>query len=158
EAARGKLLSVTYSNTLSISNLAFLLAVGITPQYNVRLYKVDYETITPLGARTTASGALLLPDNAGTQLPLVSYQHGTITLKKAGPSSLARGTEVIVGVASATTGYAAAVPDYLGLGDSPGLHPYHHARSEATACVDMLRAVKSFCETNGFTLTNRLFL
>src|SRR5215471_1676475 len=43
EAARGKLLSVTYSNTLSISNLAFLLAVGITPQYNVRLYKVDYE-------------------------------------------------------------------------------------------------------------------
>ena len=158
EAARGKLLSVTYSNTLSISNLAFLLAVGITPQYNVRLYKVDYETITPLGARTTASGALLLPDNAGTQLPLVSYQHGTITLKRAAPSSLDLGTEVIVGVAFATTGYAAAVPDYLGLGDSPGLHPYHHARSEATACVDMLRAVKSFCETNGFTLTNRLFL
>ena len=68
------------------------------------------------------------------------------------------GTEVTVGIAFATSGYAVAVPDYLGLGNSPGLHPYHHARSEATACVDMLRSVKTACATNGFPLTNRLFL
>jgi pimeloyl-ACP methyl ester carboxylesterase len=66
--------------------------------------------------------------------------------------------EVSVGLAFATTGYAAVVPDYLGLGDSPGFHPYHHARSEATACVDMLRAAKTFCAANGFVLTNQLFL
>ena len=63
-----------------------------------------------------------------------------------------------VGIGFATTGYAAAVPDYLGLGDSPGLHPYLHARSEATACVDMLRAVRTICATNGFPLASRLFL
>src|SRR5262249_23460589 len=43
-------------------------------------------------------------------------------------------------------------------GASPGLHPYHHARSEATACVDMLRAARTICATNGVPLTNQLFL
>jgi pimeloyl-ACP methyl ester carboxylesterase len=158
---RGKLLSVTLSNTLSTLQLAFIFniaGVPITPQYNVRLYKVVYETISPLGARTRASGALLLPENTGSPLPLVSYQHGTITQTNQAPSSMNLNGEVTVGIAFATTGYAAAVPDYLGLGDSPGLHPYHHARSEATAGIDMLRAVKTLCATNGFPLKNRLFL
>jgi hypothetical protein len=160
-AQRGKLLSAVLSNTLTSATLAFLFnaaGINITPQYNVRLYKLDYETITPLGARTLASGALLLPENTGVLLPLVSYQHGTITQTNDAPSSMDLFGEVSVGIAFATTGYAAVVPDYLGLGDSPGLHPYHHARSEATACVDMLRAAKGFCETNGFALTNKLFL
>jgi hypothetical protein len=78
-------------------------------------------------------------------LPLFSYQHGTLTQTNEAPSSMNLSGEVSVGIAFATSGYAAVVPDYLGLGDSPGLHPYHHARSEATACVDMLRAAKSFC-------------
>ena len=161
EASRGRVLSIYSSNTLSTATLTFLFNLGgvpVTPQYNVRLYKIDYETITPLGARTMASGALLLPENVGHPLPLVSYQHGTITQTNQAPSSMNLSNEVTVGIAFATTGYAAAVPDYLGLGDSPGLHPYHHARSEATACVDLLRAVRTFCATNGFPLTNRLFL
>jgi pimeloyl-ACP methyl ester carboxylesterase len=160
-ATRGKLLSVTLSNTLStllLSNIFGFAGIPVTPQYNVREYKIDYETITPLGAPTTASGALLLPENTGQALPLVSYQHGTITQTNQAPSSMNLNSEVTIGIAFATTGYAAAVPDYLGLGDSPGLHPYHHARSEATACIDLLRAVKTFCATNGFPLTNQLFL
>jgi secretory lipase len=158
---RGTLLSATLSNTLSAATLAALFqfaGIAITPQYDVRLYKLVYETITPLGARTLASGALLLPANAAGMHPLVSYQHGTITQTNTAPSSMDITGEVSVGIAFATTGYAAVVPDYLGLGDSPGFHPYHHARSEATACVDMLRAAKSFCATNGFLLTNQLFL
>jgi len=71
---------------------------------------------------------------------------------------MAFNAEFAVALAFATTGYAAVEPDYLGLGVSPGLHPYHHARSEATACVDMLRAAKTICATNGFPLTNQLFL
>src|SRR5690349_1649053 len=131
-ATRGKLLSVTLSNTLStllLSNIFGFAGIPVTPRYNVREYKIDYETITPLGAPTTASGALLLPENTGQALPLVSYQHGTITQTNQAPSSMNLNSEVTIGIAFATTGYAAAVPDYLGLGDSPGLHPYHHARS-----------------------------
>jgi hypothetical protein len=88
----------------------------------------------------------------------VSYQHGTITRTNEAPSTLTLASELVIGIALATSGYAAALPDYLGLGDSSGLHPYHHARSEATACVDMLRCVSSVCSTNGFPLTNKLFL
>jgi len=58
----------------------------------------------------------------------------------------------------ATTGYAAVVPDYLGLGDSPGLQLYHHARSEATACVDLLRAARTWCASNNVELNDQLFL
>jgi len=160
-AQRGRLVSATLTSTLSTTILSFLFnaaGVPVTPLYSVRLYKIDYETVTPLGARTMGSGALLLPENTGQLLPLVSYQHGTITQTNGAPSSMNLQGEVSVGIAFATTGYAAAVPDYLGLGDSPGLHPYHHARSEATACIDMLRAAKTFCATNGFPLTNKLFL
>ncbi|HEY5913930.1 MAG TPA: lipase family protein [Verrucomicrobiae bacterium] len=160
-AQRGKLLSATPAGMLSTAFLAFIFSqagISLTPQYNVREYKVVYETITALGARTIASGALLLPENPGRALPFVSYQHGTITQTNAAPSSMDLYSEVTIGIAFASNGYAAAVPDYLGLGASPGLHPYHHARSEATACIDMLRAARTVCANNGVALTNRLFL
>jgi pimeloyl-ACP methyl ester carboxylesterase len=160
-AQRGKVLSVTNVETLNTFTLQLLFTLAgapITPQYNVQCFRVIYETIDPLGARTVASGALLLPVGSGKLLPLVSYQHGTIALTNDAPSSMDLQGEVSVGLAFATTGYAAVVPDYLGLGFSPGLHPYHHARSEATACVDLLRAARLLCATNGFPLTNKLFL
>jgi len=160
-AERGKVLAVTYSTTFSVLTLRFLFnyaGIAITPLYPVNLYKVDYETITPLGDRTLASGALALPVNPGQPLPLLTYQHGTLTETNSAPSAMDITGEVSVGIGFASTGYAAALPDYLGLGDSPGFHPYHHARSEATACVDMLRATRTFCATNGFPLANRLFL
>jgi hypothetical protein len=58
----------------------------------------------------------------------------------------------------ATSGYLCAMPDYLGMGDSPGLHPYIHAKSEATAVIDMLRACRDFAPTVGRAWDNRLFL
>ena len=159
---RGTIISTTPPNTVSTQTLAAIFTIGkvpITPQYNVRLYKIVYRTIGPLGEPTQASGALALPDNLGQPLPLVSYQHGTETQTNLAPSSMnLLSSEVSVGAAFATTGYAAVTPDYLGLGDSPGLHPYCHARSEATACVDMLRAARTFCASNGIVLTDRLFL
>jgi pimeloyl-ACP methyl ester carboxylesterase len=160
-AQRGQILSATLVSTKSTMELSFLFAIAgvpITPQYNVRLYRVVYETVTPLGARTRASGALLLPDNVGRPLPLATYQHGTLTKTNDVPSGMSLSSEVTIGIAFATTGYAAVTPDYLGLGDSPRLHPYHHARSEATAGVDMLRAARNFCAANGVALTNQLFL
>lgn len=160
-ANRGAIVSVNLSNTLSTTTLSFLFAVAgvnITPQYSVQLYRVVYETIDPNGARTTASGALVLPQNPPGALPLVSYQHGTIALTNDPPSSMNLSGEVSVGIAFATTGYAAVVPDYLGLGASPGFHPYHHARSEATAAIDLLRAAKTFCKAHSVVLTNKLFL
>jgi hypothetical protein len=159
---RGTIISSNLITTNTAATLAILFnfaGVPIVPQYGVRFYKIVYRTIGPLGQPTLASGALLLPENFGQPLPLVSYQHGTVTQTNLAPSSMnLLSSEVSVGVAFASTGYAAVTPDYLGLGDSPGLHPYCHARSEATACIDMLRAARTFCAGNGYVLTNRLFL
>jgi hypothetical protein len=90
------------------------------------------------------------------RLPVVSYAHGTTLQKDDVPSKLS--DERYIGVAFATAGYAAALPDYLGLGDSPGFHPYHHAESEATATIDLLRATRSYCASNNIPLSDKLFL
>jgi dienelactone hydrolase len=160
-AERGRVLSSTLKQTLSTLQIGFLFnlaGIPLTPQYNVQLYKIVYETIDVNGGRTRASGALAVPVGVGQPLPLVSYQHGTLTRTNDAPSLMSLSGEVSVGVAFATTGYAAAVPDLLGLGDSPGLHPYHVSRAEASCCVDMLRAVRTLCATNGPALGDRLFL
>jgi len=156
-AERGKVLSVSAPTSYTRLSIGFIFGVAgipITPQYDVRSYTVVYETITADGARTFASGSLLLPVGTSNPLALASYQHGTIPRTNDAP-----GQELYAGVAFATTGYAAVVPNFLGLGQvSTGLQPFHHARSESTACVDLLRAARNVCATNGQMLNGQLFL
>jgi hypothetical protein len=156
-AQRGKVLSTSAPASYTkfiIQQIFTSQGIPITPQYDVTTRDVVYETITPEGARTLASGTLVLPVGRSGSLALASYQHGTIPRTNDAP-----GQEGFVGIAFATTGYAAVVPNYLGLGlASAGLQPYHHARSEATACVDMLRAARNVCATNGTALNGQIFL
>lgn len=159
-AQRGCLIASAPLASYTRDYVALLLGFGgipVTAQYGVALYKLDYETIDPRGARVSASGVLALPQGLAAPLPLASYQHGTLTRTNEAPSANLSG-ETMVGVVLATSGYATLVPDFLGLGDSPPLHPYHHARSEATACLDMLRAARAFCASNGVALSGKLFL
>ncbi|HOX55920.1 MAG TPA: alpha/beta fold hydrolase [Candidatus Paceibacterota bacterium] len=158
-ATRGKLLSSNLLQTYTVSALNSLFSyhgIPVTAQNGVSFYKVVYETIDPLGGRTQASGAACLPQGVGRALPLLSYQHGTTT-ETNDVASKGLG-EAIAGLVFASVGYATVLPDYLGLGDSPGFHPYVHARSEATACVDMLRAGRRFCASNSVPLNGQIFL
>ncbi len=160
-AQRGNLLSSTNTETLSKATINFLASLQQIPlmaQFDVNVYRLDYETVDPLGNRTTASGALVVPVTPAGALPLVSYQHGTLTRKADAPSVSPTSEELFIGVAFGGTGYAAVLPDYLGMGDGPGLHPYLHASSEATAGVDMLRAARAFCASNRIALNGQLFL
>jgi pimeloyl-ACP methyl ester carboxylesterase len=134
--------------------------VSFPAQYGVKWYKVVYETIDPVGGRTIASGGLFLPQNAGNNLPLFSFSHGTVTTTNDVASVLSNPPSETdwAGLAFATSGYATVLADLLGLGSSPGLHPYLHARSEATASVDMLRAARNFCASNSIGLSGQLFI
>ena len=156
-AMRGKVLSVSAPTTYTrfIIGLIFANAgIPLTPEYDVMTRDIVFETITPDGGRTIASGALVLPVGRSGALALASYQHGTIARTNDAP-----GQELFVGVAFATAGYAAVVPHYLGLGlASAGLQPYHHAHAEATACVDMMRAARTWCSTNATPLNGQTFL
>ncbi len=160
-AERGKILGSTNHLRLPLTLLAYLYSTGtlpVPPQYGVNGYKINYETLSPLGGKTRASGVLFLPQNNPGPLPLVSYQHGTITRTNDAPSVNTNSAELLIGIAFATTGYAAVLPDYVGLGESEGLQPYHHAISEATAGVDMLRAGRTYCASNNVSLSSKLFL
>ena len=64
----------------------------------------------------------------------------------------------IIPLILASTGYVAVLPDYLGLGASPGLHPYSHAHSLATAVVDMIRAARAFSVADDIALNGQVFL
>jgi len=128
----------------------------LLPRYAIDVYKIVYNTVSYDSTPTIASGALILPHNPTCQMPLVSYQHGTTLKKTDVPSRLS--SEFIIGAGMATDGYAVSMPDYLGLGDSPGLHPYIHANSEASAAIDMLRASKTVIAGHGLGLNGQLFL
>jgi hypothetical protein len=162
-AVRGRLLSSTLGVSYSQPQLTLMFnAAGIplAAQYGVKVYKLVYETIDPLGARTQASAALCVPAGASGSLPLLSYEHGTLTQTNTAPSSAMTSTsgEVMVGAAFASAGYVSVLPDYLGMGSSPGFHPYLHARSEATASVDALRAGRAYCASNSISLSGKLFI
>jgi pimeloyl-ACP methyl ester carboxylesterase len=156
---RGRVVSVSDRLFVSLAEISVLLDLGeipVTPEYAVDLYKIVYETLDPEGGRTQASAAMVLPVGMDRPLPLLSYQHGTLVLTNDVPSVF--NEQVLPGIGFAAIGYAVVLPDLLGLGDSPGLHPYHHARSEATAGVDALRATRSWCLAQNVGLNGQTFL
>ena len=127
-------------------------------QYNVHLYIITYETITPNGQETEASGLLAVPDGINKSAPFLSFQHGTVLQQNAVPSSIATESGMEIGLVFGTEGYIVCMPDFLGLGKGNGLHPYMHAKSEATATIDMIRAAKNKLADLGINLNDKLFL
>jgi hypothetical protein len=143
---------------LQLNILFVLFGVPLTATYNVTAYSLTYETYDHRGQAVTTSGALVVPSGV-TDLPLVVYMHGTVCRKSDAPSDWIS-LENLIGAAFASDGYAVLMPDLLGLGSgTPGIHSYMHARSEAVAGVDMLRATRSYIASNlTVSLNNQLFL
>ena len=114
-------------------------------KYSVKAIKIIYATIDGKGFPTTASGVVFLPDVTSVrQMPVFAYLHGTLTRDLDAPSNLT-GTESVIGWIMAMDGYITIEPDYLGIGDGPGIHPYLHAESEASASIDMMKTLKELC-------------
>ncbi|MCK5056096.1 MAG: hypothetical protein KAT34_05535 [Candidatus Aminicenantes bacterium] len=130
-------------------------------EFSVDVYQVVYKT-TYKGAEKQVSGACIIPGTA-EPLPVLSYQHGTILHNKDAPSQYKdlfdMPLEVALNIVIASCGYVCAAPDYIGYGtDGSSLHPYHHADSLATSCIDMLRAVKEMCAELGVSIKNEYYL
>lgn len=123
---------------------------------DVETYRVIYNTVDPFGQPTVASGAVVLPVGTSCTHALAAYMHGTVLDREDVPSRLS--SEIIVAYYLSAFRYVAVLPDYLGLGDGPGPHPYMHAASEASAAVDLLRAARELCAIKGVSLNDQLFL
>ncbi len=142
----------------TISRNSLNLIPGVVPEYDVEAYYVLYRTIDGKGDSTVASGLCLVPSTDTCNFfPMISYQHGTIMKKSDVPSRL--NGESLVGQLFCSLGNIAVCPDYVGLGDSPGLHPYCHDKSEATATIDLIRAAREFMTDSIFKYDNgQIFL
>ena len=161
-ATRGDLVTATLAQSLSISNVAVAIALlgsgasaAFPAKYDVKMYSITYRTVDVDGHATVASGAVFLPINAGT-VPLMSYSHGTASRRDV--PSMQSLEAVSAGLLFATTGNVVAMADYLGLGSSPGYHPYIHAASEASAGLDALRAARVLAQREGVSLNTKLFV
>lgn len=117
--------------------------------YDVAGIKITYNTVDVNGDDILASGALLFPKNASSELPMISFQHGTIISEEEAPSNYQSDFNYM-GAMFASTGFIIAMPDYIGYGASAEVsHPYEHRQSLATACRDMIRAGKEYFKVKG---------
>jgi len=144
-----------------LSTLAGDSFFNLTVEYGFWLYNITYETIDKYGNPIEASGVIAYPrvdwpELANQAFPTLSYQHGTV-LEKNNVTSMS-GLWVLPALI-AGYGYVYVEPDYLGLGISEGLHPYHIKELYASDVVDILRATKQFSdESDQFQVNDQLFL
>ena len=142
----------------SILTSLSLPAGVITTKYGVRVYKLAYNTYDADSVPTTASGLMIVPQNTPCEVPILSFQHNNIIRKADAPSRYSGNSQWYVGLAAGSLGNITLMPDGIGLGDGPGLHPFLHLQSEATAVVDMIQAAKEIVDTMGASPDEQVFL
>ncbi|MER7876391.1 alpha/beta hydrolase [Streptomyces solisilvae] len=159
-AHRGTLVSVAPVADRGVGQVREFLAgrdIATDPvRYGVRAYRLTYRTVDPYGKPTTATGLLSLPRGGALRLDLVSDTHGTMVDRAYAPS-VSEDLGRVPSYLNASAGRAVVAPDYLGLGEGPGPHPYMDTRSAVTASVDMLRAARTVADRLGRPLTGDVY-
>ncbi|RII16980.1 Secretory lipase [Streptomyces sp. YIM 130001] len=160
-AGRGALVRIAPLGRFSPAEVRdFLTGVEVddsTVRLGVRLYRLTYRTVDAGGEPTTATGLFALPSGGPRKVALVSDTHGTMVHRDYAPSMEADSPSRSGAFLHASAGRAVAAPDYLGLGEGPGTHPYMDTRSTVTASVDMLRAARSAAGRLGGQLTSDVY-
>lgn len=157
------LFSRTASNTETrLTSFAAFLPDGIieTIKYDVELWKVEYLT-TYKDRQVTASGLVLVPIvEEGTDVPFMSFQHGTIASDAEAPTNLGTSDlQLALLFALSSSGYMTVVPDFIGFGSSGDIvHPYYVEQPSSDAVIDNLSAVKELADANGVEVNSRLYL
>jgi len=160
---RGTLLSVSLIETQVVEQISAenpLAAIaGLDLHYDVAVYRITYQTQDAFGNLISASGVISMPLGIPAGAPILSFQHGTIVSRDRAPSMNPEetGSDLALYLMSAR-GYLVVVPDYLGFGDSTGLHPFMHAKTLAWAVIDLIRAARTMAAKNNFPLNGQLFL
>lgn len=160
DAAPGAIRSATRVGYLPAVAGRFLLSRTplrdrMTLEHGVTLYRLEYWTVGPAGKATVATGLVAYP--RGPMHGVVSYGHGTRSSREEVPSRKSR-EGLLAAIGFGGHGYLVAAPDYLGLGGSPGPHPYLHADTESRAVIDLLDAARRLTAELDRDWPDRLFL
>ena len=158
---RGDLLTYEYIDSRDVQSIQEQLnaqfgALSPTAIYDIDLYAITYETIDQFDQTVVASGLISYPKDISSAFPLLTFQHGTQIRRESAPS-MNGFNDLILWLA--TSGYIFVESDYLGLGVSNMLHPYHLKDVTATTVIDMLRATKHFCDqAQDIQYNNQLYI
>ena len=120
-----------------------------TVRYGVDAYRVTYRTIDVRGRRTTASGLVVVPRGGSGRFAV--WEHGTRASRGDVASLEESITDRQAALLLGAAGYVTVAPDYLGLGEGPGFHPYMDSATEVSASVDLLRAARDLVHAKGNT-------
>lgn len=124
-------------------------------KYPVMLYKITYTSFIPeTHEKITATGLIAVPEVDQTQLPVLSYQHGTTFSKNEVPSNPDHSIETQLVLARfASNGSIVIAADYFGKGNSTTSDSYLVKGATQQACFDMLKASQAELKKLGKTQT-----
>jgi len=125
------------------------------------LYKINYRSTDEKNNSVVLSGLVVLP-RGGAPNGLVIFNHGTIVNSEFAPSRFTgkenkSGAEVPT-LAFASGGYAVVMPDYLGLGDDKGAHPYPLGALNSLSAVDIIEPARYLAAQQNTPVGARLFV
>lgn len=134
------------------------VARRLPTEHGIDLFRLAYRTTTHDGRAVTASGLISLPRHAPRVRGVVSWQHGTASLRTAAPSSKDIFNGLLPAAVFAGHSYVLLAPDYLGYGVSEELHDYYLRANMAAVVRDFLSAARQVLAHNGFRDPLPLFL
>jgi hypothetical protein len=125
------------------------------------LYKIRYNSHDGKGRAVVLSGLLTLP-RGGAPKGLLVFTHGVIADRRLSPSRFKeKGQASEVGaalLAYGSGGYGLMMPDYLGLGDDSGVHPFPLGRVNSLSVIDMIGPARTAARRLMVNLGPRLFV
>jgi len=125
-------------------------------QYDVKIYRVIYESLGTSGETTQLSGAIFVPQlKSKKSLPTLKISHYTITQRNAVASVLP--TVSPQSLLGSMQGYFAIYSDGIGYGVSVTQASYVNKQASAISGIDLLRASKEFACENEIELNDQLF-
>jgi hypothetical protein len=166
--ARGSLIESPPARTASLSPATIAAALSsqpgadllldliVAPKCGIDVHHVEYNTVDPAGAATTASAAMMIPTGSDPLCqgprPIVLYAHGTAaqrSLNLADITSEDNLEGLLAATVFTTQGYILVAPNYTGY-DSSALsyNPYLNADQEAKDAIDALTAARSALPTS----------
>ncbi len=166
-SASNNLVSFTRTGTMPVAQTNQMIktafgANAVAPTSDaLDLYKVNYRSRDEKNNDVVLSGLVVLP-KGGAPKGLVVFDHGTIVNSNLAPSRFvgkANSSEAQIAVlAFASGGYAVAMPDYLGLGDHKGAHPYPLGAANSLSAVDIIAPARTVAARNNIAVGSHLFI
>lgn len=162
----GNFVSATRTGTMTVAEINRLIEKkfgdSVSPATQaLELYKISYRSRDEKNRAVVLSGLIVLP-RGGAPNGLVIFNHGTMVSSALAPSRFSGKSNdseaEMATLAFASGGYAVAMPDYLGLGDQKGAHPYPLGAANSRSAVDIIEPARTLAARQNTPVGSKLFV